>query len=135
MEAKLLLWIVVASVPTGLMGVLLKDWFGLFFDAQNGGAHASCYRTAALADPHRGRKQKTTGEMSGWDALVIGVAQGVAIIPGISRSGATISTGLFRGLNRELAGKFSFLLSIPAILGATFLEFREIDVASGIGVT
>ena len=59
------------------------------------------------------------------DALIIGIAQGVAIIPGISRSGATISTGLFRGLNRELAGKFSFLLSIPAILGATFLGISE----------
>ncbi len=73
--------------------------------------------------------------MGVWDALIIGIAQGIAIIPGISRSGSTISTGLFCGLNRELAGKFSFLLSIPAILGATFLEFREIDAASGIGVT
>jgi undecaprenyl-diphosphatase len=58
------------------------------------------------------------------DAILIGVAQGIAIIPGISRSGATISMGLFCGLNRELVGKFSFLISIPAILGAMLLEFR-----------
>jgi undecaprenyl-diphosphatase len=51
----------------------------------------------------------------------------LAIIPGISRSGATISTGLFCGLDRELSGKFSFLLSIPAILGATILEFRKME--------
>jgi undecaprenyl-diphosphatase len=59
------------------------------------------------------------------DALLIGVAQGLAIIPGISRSGATISTGLYFGLDRSLAGRFSFLLSIPAILGATVLEFPK----------
>ncbi len=73
--------------------------------------------------------------MGVWDALIIGIAQGIAIIPGISRSGSTISTGLFRGLNRDLAGKFSFLLSIPAILGAAFLKFREIDTGSEFGVT
>jgi undecaprenyl-diphosphatase len=66
-------------------------------------------------------------EKMGWvDSILIGIAQGLAIIPGISRSGATISTGLFCGLDRELSAKFSFLLSIPAILGATFLEFRKI---------
>jgi len=135
-EAKLLLWIVVASIPTGLMGVLLKDWFESLF---------SMPKTVGLMLLVTGlllwltrvvkRNEKTTREMGVLDALIIGITQGIAIIPGISRSGSTISAGLFRGLNRELAGKFSFLLSIPAILGATFLEFREIDAASGIGVT
>jgi undecaprenyl-diphosphatase len=69
------------------------------------------------------------------DAILIGVAQGIAIIPGISRSGATISAGLFCGLNRELAGRFSFLLSIPAILGATLLEMREIQSVSEVSFT
>jgi undecaprenyl-diphosphatase len=69
------------------------------------------------------------------DAILIGVAQGIAIIPGISRSGATISMGLFCGLNRELAGRFSFLLSIPAILGATFLEMRKISGTSELLLT
>jgi undecaprenyl-diphosphatase len=67
-----------------------------------------------------------------FDAILIGIAQGFAIIPGISRSGATISTGLLCGLNRELSGKFSFLLSISAILGATVLEFRRMDVTTGL---
>jgi undecaprenyl-diphosphatase len=66
------------------------------------------------------------------DALLIGLAQGMAITPGISRSGATISAGLFCGLDRELSGKFSFLLSIPAILGALFLELREIELPSKV---
>jgi undecaprenyl-diphosphatase len=55
------------------------------------------------------------------DALVIGIAQGLAILPGISRSGSTISIGLFMGIDREVAGRYSFLLSIPAILGALLL--------------
>ena len=135
-EAKLLLWIVVASIPTGLMGVLLKDWFeSLFSMPKTVGLMLLVTGLLLWLTRFAGRKQKTRGEMGVLDALVIGIAQGIAIIPGISRSGSTISTGLFCGLNRELAGKFSFLLSIPAILGATFLEFREIDAASGIGVT
>jgi undecaprenyl-diphosphatase len=72
----------------------------------------------------------------GWvDSILIGIAQGVAIIPGISRSGATISTGLFCGLDRELSGRFSFLLSIPAILGATLLEFRKMDAGQELWTT
>jgi len=57
------------------------------------------------------------------DALVIGLTQGLAILPGISRSGSTISVALFMGIDREVAGRYSFLLSIPAILGALILGF------------
>jgi len=70
------------------------------------------------------------------DALVIGCAQGVAILPAISRSGSTISSSLLRGLNRETAARFSFLLSIPAILGAAVLHMKDlfsgVDVFAGI---
>jgi undecaprenyl-diphosphatase len=55
------------------------------------------------------------------DALIIGLAQGVAIMPGVSRSGTTIAVALFLGIDRQLAGRFSFLLAIPAILGALML--------------
>jgi undecaprenyl-diphosphatase len=134
-EAKLLLWIVVASVPTGLMGVLLKDWFeALFSRPKTVGFMLLVTGGVLWLTRTVKRDEKTAAEMGVMDALIIGIAQGVAIIPGISRSGSTISTGLFRGLNREFAGKFSFLLSIPAILGATLLEFREIDTHSGVGL-
>jgi undecaprenyl-diphosphatase len=66
---------------------------------------------------------KEMAAMGFWDALWVGVAQGVALIPGISRSGLTISVGVFRGLRRELAGKFSFLLMIPATVGALSFEW------------
>jgi undecaprenyl-diphosphatase len=70
-----------------------------------------------------------TGEMRWHDALVIGVLQAAAIIPGVSRSGATLSGALSRGLDRGFAARFSFLLSIPAILGALVLQLR--DMAAG----
>jgi len=82
----------------------------------------------------RGQNKGVDG-MTWKDSLLIGVAQGVAIMPGISRSGATISTGFYCGLDRSLAGRFSFLLSIPAILGATVLEFPKIETIETIWVT
>ena len=66
-------------------------------------------------------------------ALAVGVAQGLAIIPGVSRSGATIVCGLIFGLNRDLAGRFSFLLSIPAIIGALALMFK-MEAGERVGV-
>lgn len=135
-KANLFLWIIVATIPTGLMGVIFKDWFeSLFSRPQTVGLMLLVTGGALWLTRTVKRKEKTTGEMGAVDALIIGIAQGVAIIPGISRSGATISAGIFCHLNRELAGKFSFLLSIPAILGAAFLKFRKIDVGSDVGVT
>ncbi len=63
--------------------------------------------------------------MTAADALVIGIIQGIAVTPGISRSGTTISGGLLRGIDRGLTARFSFLLAIPAILGAAAVELRE----------
>ena len=60
------------------------------------------------------------------DAVVVGIMQGLAILPGISRSGVTISTGLLKGMERKLAGRFSFLLAVPAIIGAGVLKTREL---------
>ena len=71
-------------------------------------------------------RSKEAGSMNALDALVIGVLQAVAIIPGISRSGATISGALARGLDRDFAARFSFLLSIPAILGALVFQLKDL---------
>jgi undecaprenyl-diphosphatase len=73
---------------------------------------------------------KKAGEMNWMDALVIGILQAVAIIPGVSRSGATLSGALSRRLNRSFAARFSFLLSIPAILGAAVFQLKDL-VKSG----
>jgi undecaprenyl-diphosphatase len=72
----------------------------------------------------KSEKEKIT-QLSSQGAIAVGIWQGIALLPGISRSGMTISAGLFYGLKRDAAVEFSFLLSIPAVLGATFLEIRD----------
>jgi undecaprenyl-diphosphatase len=133
--ARLLLWIIVASVPTGLMGFLLKDWFESAFSRPRlVGVMLLVTGIVLWLTRKAKREEKDIGKMRWLDALLIGIGQGIAIVPGISRSGATISTGLFCGLDRVLAGKFSFLLSIPAILGAVLLESRKIGSTEGVEV-
>lgn len=133
-QVKLFLLIILASIPTGLMGILFEDWFESFFSRPKLVGGMLLITGLVLWLTRFTKKEgKPLGRMGWIDAILIGIAQGFAILPGISRAGATISTGLFCGLDRELSGKFSFLLSIPAILGATLLEFRKIDMASGLG--
>jgi undecaprenyl-diphosphatase len=121
-DVRLCVLIVVGSVPTALLGLLFKSgaehifgtvWVvGLMLLVT--GVLVWCTRYMAPS----GRELLKTNST---DALVIGFVQGMAIIPGISRSGSTIATALFLGIDREVAGRFSFLLSIPAILGALVL--------------
>ncbi len=80
--------------------------------------------------PYRGRKMK---QMRVSDALIIGSMQGIAILPGVSRSGSTISGALFCGLSRKTAADFSFLMSIPAILGGALLEIPDAISGAGAG--
>ncbi len=135
-QAKLLLLIILATIPTGLMGILLKDWFeSLFSRPKVVGGMLLITGIILWLTRWTKKKHRSLEKMRWTDAVLIGIAQGVAIIPGISRSGATISTGLFLGLDQELSGKFSFLLSIPAILGATLLEFRKIDSGQELWAT
>ncbi|MCH9655494.1 MAG: undecaprenyl-diphosphate phosphatase [Planctomycetes bacterium] len=79
-----------------------------------------------LMIPRIPQKEKSYTEITYKQALIIGFAQAIAILPGISRSGSTIVTGLLTGLSRQSAATFSFLLAIPAITGATILETAEI---------
>jgi undecaprenyl-diphosphatase len=124
---KFLLWIILATIPTGLIGLFLKDWFETFFSKPRlVGVMLLVTGLVLWLTRWTKREGRKISEMTRVDSILIGIAQGIAIIPGISRSGATISTGLFCGLDRELSLKFSFLLSIPAILGATILEFKKI---------
>jgi len=133
-EVKLFLWIILATFPTGLMGILFKDWFESFFSKPKLVGGMLFITGLVLWLTRFVKKEGKPLIRMGWiNAILIGIAQGVAIIPGISRSGATISMGLFCGLDRELSGKFSFLLSIPAILGATLLEYKKLDITSGLG--
>jgi len=79
-----------------------------------------------------GKSLKKAADMNWKDALLIGIMQAIAIIPGVSRSGATISGALSRGLDREAAARFSFLLSIPAILGAMLFQAKDLVKGSTV---
>jgi undecaprenyl-diphosphatase len=135
-SARLLLWMILATIPTGLMGIFLKGWFESLFSKPKMVGGMLLITGLFLGLTRLAKKEGRTIERMTWiDSVLIGIAQGIAIIPGISRSGATISAGLFRGLDRELAGRFSFLLSIPAILGAIVLEFRKIGPSEQVGLS
>jgi undecaprenyl-diphosphatase len=88
-----------------------------------------------LVSPRFARESRTLEEVSAADAVTVGLLQSAALVPGISRSGSTIVAGLVRGLSREAAARFSFLLSIPAILGAAIYEVPKATLVSGEAVT
>ena len=122
-EGKLALFIVVGSVPTAIVGFIFHDFFESLFSNLPAVGLALLITGVILF-----LSEKRTGnrKMGALDSLLIGAAQAIAIIPGISRSGATISTGLLRKIDKKIAFKYSFLLSAPAIVGATLMESKQL---------
>ena len=122
-----LLWLIVLGcVPVGVVGLAFKDWLELHLRQLWIIASTLVAFGGVMLVAERFGGGKRLSEMSLRDALVIGAAQVLALVPGVSRSGITISAGLFAGYRRADAARFSFLLSTPAILGATLLESRKI---------
>ena len=124
-QGRLLILIILGSVPIAVMGFFFREVLSRLF-ASPLFAGFMLMVTGTILWFTRGRLSDSKGmdEMGVIDALIVGLGQGFALIPGISRSGITISFGLFRGMEREWSGRFSFLLAIPAILGAFFMEFK-----------
>jgi len=126
-EGKLALFIAVGSVPTALIGFFFHDIFESF-------SHNLLVVGVALLITgfvlFVSERRKTDRELSYLDSLLIGATQGIAITPGISRSGVTIATGLLRRVKKEIAFKYSFLLSVPAIIGAAVMESRDLVVSN-----
>lgn len=118
-EFKLGYLLILGTIPTAIIGLLFKDLFSSFFSSILVIGIAYLFTAVILfLSKFASEKQK----LSIPSALLVGLAQGIAIIPGVSRSGSTISLGLLLGINRRDIAKFSFLLALPAILGATILE-------------
>jgi undecaprenyl-diphosphatase len=114
--------LIVGSVPTALIGLGFEDWFDQLF-VGTVAVGFFLLVTAALLVAARVFWPGADRTRVGWvDALWIGTLQGLAIAPGVSRSGATVAAGLFRRIEPELVARYSFLLSVPAILGATMLK-------------
>ncbi|MEI7903863.1 MAG: undecaprenyl-diphosphate phosphatase [Candidatus Firestonebacteria bacterium] len=124
---RLLLLIVIASVPTGIIGFVFKESFEkMFSNVRLVGAGLIVTGIVLFFSDRIKSGAKSSSKTTFIDALIIGVAQGIAIIPGISRSGATIVSGIYRKLDKQFAMEFSFLLSIPAITGAVILQLRHV---------
>lgn len=120
---RLLLMVGLATAVTGVIGLAFKDFFEQLYALPWAVGMALIVTGALLmATKYTGSARTESAGLTPGRSILIGLAQAGAIIPGISRSGATICTGLFLNLNPEAAIRFSFLLSLPAILGAVVLE-------------
>jgi len=127
-QSSMLWWktLFLAMLPTVLIGFTLKEVVETAFETPAMVATGLLFTGIILFNSPRWIKENRELEnLSIWQLFAIGLAQGLAIFPGISRSGMTIATALLVGLKREKAAEFSFLLAIPAILGATTLQVIE----------
>ena len=133
-HAALALMVIIGSIPTALIGIIFKTPLERVFGSVTTVGMMLVITGIIVGStrliPKAHEKLAKVGPLM---ALAIGTAQGLAIMPGISRSGSTIVCALLLGLNRELAGRFSFLLSIPAILGAVVLQF-DMEAITRVGV-
>ena len=118
--------LILATIPTVVIVILFKSFFDNAFD---GKYLPFCFMLTSvlivLSEFICKKKTNLTKTITSKDSIIMGIAQGIAVLPGISRSGATICTGLICGKNREEVAHFSFLMSIPIILASLVLEVYE----------
>ncbi|MCZ6677089.1 MAG: undecaprenyl-diphosphate phosphatase, partial [Candidatus Poribacteria bacterium] len=126
-DLKWVWFILLGSIPTGLIAILFKDQLEALFAKPMVVACMLIITGLILQLPRLRRNGlKMDSPLRAWHAPLIGIAQGFAITPGISRSGATISLSLLFGISPRIAAQYSFLLSIPAILGAVLLKLKDV---------
>lgn len=129
---KKLAWLtIIATIPVGVVGILFNDIVEELFTGLTVPAFLLLITGCLLYASQRmnsGRIDVTNITVK--EALIMGCGQALAILPGLSRSGTTIATGLFAGLDKEFAAKFSFILSIPAILGAAVVQLKDLGSAN-----
>ncbi|MCR5017982.1 MAG: undecaprenyl-diphosphate phosphatase [Bacteroidales bacterium] len=145
-ETDYILKILVSLIPVMLVGFLLKDWVeGLFSGSLHQVGFALCATAALLIlsdyigkssschfdQAERVEKFPRRNGISWWQAFVVGIAQAIAVIPGVSRSGSTIATGLLCGVERKGMAQFSFLMVLIPILGEQFLDLLKVATGSG----
>ena len=125
-DRRVILYLAVGTVVTGILGFMMKATVErIFYQPLFAASMLLITGTVVFISdyiPPRKLEMQNTGILR---SIIIGMSQAIAILPGISRSGSTIATSMFVGLKREEAARFSFLLSIPAIVGATLYELRS----------
>jgi len=119
--------ILVSCLPAGILGVFFKDQIETVLRAPIlTGINLLVFGLILYVADHRSKGEKGIADMSLWDALFIGLFQALAPIPGVSRSGITITGGLLKGYRRDEAARFSFLMVTPLVIGATFIKFYDL---------
>ncbi len=132
LEFRMGVYLILATIPVGVFGLIFSH--PIETGARNLWLVASTLIVLALvllAAERIGKRERDEEDLNLKDAVAVGVAQAVALIPGASRSGTTITAGLFRGLDRPTAARFSFLLSVPAVVLSGLFELRDIGGGSG----
>ncbi len=118
------LYVIVASIPAAFVGLLFKDQIEAIFDSLLFVFFMLIFTgTIMVVTPYL--KDKGTA-LNGRRSFIIGVAQAFAILPGVSRSGSTIFTGLLMGIDRDKVARFSFIMSLPAVFGAALLKLKDL---------
>jgi undecaprenyl-diphosphatase len=134
-EARLGWYIIIATIPALIFGYLLKSAVEALFKEPLLEAGIRLLITAVVLGLAEwlGKRNRTLGRMTWLDALFVGIAQVLAVFPGASRSGTTISAGMARGLDRRSAARFAFLMSVPVMLAAGGYESLKLLKMSGLG--
>ena len=130
-EQAYLLKIVISMIPVGIVGVFFKDYIELAFSSI-AVVGVMLLVTAALLTFAYYAKPRQKSDISYRDAAIIGLAQAVAVLPGLSRSGTTIATGLILGNQKQSVAQFSFLMVLPPILGNALLDFLKGDFGGSV---
>jgi undecaprenyl-diphosphatase len=134
LEAKLGWYLIIGTIPVAVLGLLFKD--KIETDARQlvliGIVMIVLGIVLEIAE-RVGRKEREIESLSYRDASLIGLAQAAALVPGVSRSGSTISAGLFLGLERGAAARYSFLLSVPAVVLSGLFELKDVGDGGGAG--
>lgn len=129
-------WVIIGTIPISVMGLLFKD--EIRTGARNLWLVASALIVFSLviaAAEYFGRQRRRVEQLTWKDSIIVGLAQCLALVPGVSRSGATISAGLFLGMERELAARFGFLLAIPAVFASGLFSLPDAFNPVGEGMS
>jgi undecaprenyl-diphosphatase len=131
-ESKLGWFIVLGTIPISIFGVAFSDQIESGArDLYLIGSALILFSFVMLAAERVGKRERELDDMNVRDGVFVGVAQVLALIPGVSRSGATISAGLFRNFDRAAAARYSFLLSVPAVVLSGLFELRDVGDGEG----
>ncbi len=134
-DYRLAWYVIIGTLPIGILGFLFKD--EIRSAARNlwlVGINLVVFALLLAAAEYWGRQKRAVGDMTLRDGIVMGFAQAMALVPGVSRSGGTITAGLAIGMTREAATRYSFLLAIPAVVASGIFSLEDVFAPGGEGV-